>query len=52
MASNRVITIIEPQSLVVFSEYSAFYSYLVGATAQTLDREEGLEYFLFVQTKF
>ena len=37
---------LEQQSLVVFSEQSTFYH--GGATAQTLDREEGWEYFLFV----
>ena len=42
---HREITNTEPQSLVVFSEYSTFYH--GGATTQTPDREEGWEYFVF-----
>ena len=48
---HREITNTEPQSLVVFSEYSTFYEG-GGATVQTLDREEEWEYFLLVLTEF
>ena len=41
-----VISIIEPQSLVVFGSTALLT--MVGATASTHDREEGWDIFLFV----
>ena len=45
---NREITIIELQSLVVFG--CAALLFMVGATANTHDRVEGWDNFLFVYT--
>ena len=43
---HRVITIIEPQSLVVFGSIALLT--MVGATASTHERDEGWDNFLFV----
>ena len=43
---HRLLTIIEPQSLVVFGSTALFT--MVGATASTHDREQGWDNFLFV----